>query len=105
MVNGAVLTQARHDKEGKYSELVTAVRCRLVVVALETGGLRTGEEAQFKFCGPRVEEAMDQNVVFVPSQVLHRVGSLVSTMRWRVSMGRHRIWRADFHELFEIHTL
>ena len=43
-VNGAALTQARRDKEAKYAELVRNERCRLVVVALETGG-RWGTEA------------------------------------------------------------
>ena len=36
--NGAVLYRARRDKERKYQELVAGNRCRLVVVALETGG-------------------------------------------------------------------
>ena len=43
-VNGAVCTRARADKEAKYTELVDGDRCRLVVVALETGG-RWSEEA------------------------------------------------------------
>ena len=43
-VNGAALTQARRDKEAKYAELVRNERCRLVVVALKTGG-RWGTEA------------------------------------------------------------
>ena len=37
-VGGAVCTGAREDKETKYSELLRGHRCRLVVVALETGG-------------------------------------------------------------------
>ena len=36
-MDGAILTQARRDKEARYSELVAAERCRLVFVALETG--------------------------------------------------------------------
>eukprot|EP00973_Karenia_brevis_P032403 4468252-Karenia_brevis.AAC.1 len=40
----SVLQQARQDKESKYSELVRGRRCRLVVVALTTGG-RWSEEA------------------------------------------------------------
>ena len=35
---GALLDNARGDKERKYQELVRARRCRLVVVALSTGG-------------------------------------------------------------------
>ena len=37
-VDGAVLVQARRDKENAHPELVTSRRCRLVVVAIETGG-------------------------------------------------------------------
>ena len=36
--DGAVALAVRRDKEDKYPELVSARRCRLVVVALETGG-------------------------------------------------------------------
>ena len=43
-VNGAALTQVRLDKEAKNAGLVRNERCRLVVVALETGG-RWGTEA------------------------------------------------------------
>ena len=42
-VDRAVLLQARTDKEIRYPELTTG-RCRLVVVAIETGG-RWSEEA------------------------------------------------------------
>ena len=37
-VDGAVLTEARHDKEAKYAELCQGGRCQLVVVGIETGG-------------------------------------------------------------------
>ena len=37
-VDGAVLEQARADKERKYPELVGAGRSHLVVVAIDTGG-------------------------------------------------------------------
>ena len=76
-VDGAVLTQARRDKD-RYSELVAAQRCRLVVVALETGGWwsgeasfieersRPGRETHRSACADPhilgVEEAVDQNV-------------------------------------------
>ena len=42
-VDGAVLTQARRDREGRYSEFVAAEQCCLVVVALETGGWWSAE--------------------------------------------------------------
>ena len=37
-VDGAALMVAREDKERIYPELTTSGRCRLVVVAIETGG-------------------------------------------------------------------
>ena len=37
-VDGAVLIQARHDKESTYPEIATSGRCKLVVLAVETGG-------------------------------------------------------------------
>ena len=43
-VDGAVLVDARRDKEAKYPELVASRRCKLVVVGVETGG-RWSEEA------------------------------------------------------------
>ena len=46
-VNGAALLQARRDKEAKYAELVASERCRLVVVALETGGRWSTEALEF----------------------------------------------------------
>ena len=46
-VNGAALSQARRDKEAKYSELVASERCRFVVVALETGGRWSTEALEF----------------------------------------------------------
>ena len=42
-VDGAVLLIARRDKETTFPELATSTRCRLVVVAIETG--RWSEEA------------------------------------------------------------
>ena len=45
--NGAVLTHAREDKERKYAELLESERCRLVVVALETGGRWSTEATEF----------------------------------------------------------
>ena len=46
-VDGAVCTRAREDKERTYSELLRGNRCRLVVVALETGGRWSEEALQF----------------------------------------------------------
>ena len=45
--DGAVLTQARADREAKYVELVAGNRCFLVVIALETGGRWSGETVEF----------------------------------------------------------
>ena len=46
-VDGAVCTRARVDKERTYTELLRGDRCRLVVVALETGGRWSEEALQF----------------------------------------------------------
>ena len=43
----AVCRRAREDKERKYPELLRDDRCRLVVVALETGGRWSEEATQF----------------------------------------------------------
>ena len=45
--DGAVLAQAGRDKEVRYPELLTSRRCRLVVVAIETGGRWSDEVADF----------------------------------------------------------
>ena len=45
--DGAVLAQGRQDKEPTYPELLTSRRCRLVVVAIETGGRWTDEVEDF----------------------------------------------------------
>ena len=46
-VDGAVCSRAREDKERKYPELLRDDRCRLVVLALETGGRWSEEAVQF----------------------------------------------------------
>ena len=46
-VDGIVCTNARADKEQKYSELLAGDRCRLIVVALETGGRWSPEALEF----------------------------------------------------------
>ena len=95
---------AQRDKEARYSELVAAERCRLVVVALETGGWWSAEALSFieemaqarardaPFgCILGVEEAVDQNVVLAtgrsPLPWLQ-----VRTTRCRGSMERHLTW-------------
>eukprot|EP00973_Karenia_brevis_P071494 9933428-Karenia_brevis.AAC.1 len=45
--DGAVLARARSDKERKYAELVCGSRCRLVVVAIETGRRWSAEACTF----------------------------------------------------------
>ena len=45
-VDGAVLARARADKEATYPELLTG-RCRLVVMAIETGGRWSSEAMDF----------------------------------------------------------
>ena len=46
-VDGAALMVAREDKERIYPELTTSGRCRLVVVAIETGGRWSTEAVDF----------------------------------------------------------
>ena len=46
-VDGAALVVAREDKERTYPELTTSRRCRLVVVAVETGGWWSSEAVDF----------------------------------------------------------
>ena len=46
-VDGAVLLEARRDKERTYLEVVAARRWRLVVVAIETGGRWSEEAVEF----------------------------------------------------------
>ena len=45
-IDGAVLLKARADKETQYPELVRSGRCRLVVLAIETGGRWSDEAVQ-----------------------------------------------------------
>ena len=45
--DGATFIGARADKERNYAELVQARRCRLVAVAIETGGRWSDEAADF----------------------------------------------------------
>ena len=45
--DGAVLVHARREEEATKPELLTSKRCRLVVVAIETGGGWSDEAADF----------------------------------------------------------
>ena len=47
VVDGIVCTSARAEKERKYNELLHGDNCRLVVVALETGGRWSLEAVNF----------------------------------------------------------
>ena len=73
--NGAPLIRARRDKETKYAELVAGNRCRLVVVALETGGRWSNEAVEFvdMLAGARAREALP---------VLRRSVHLAWRRRW-----------------------
>ena len=44
---GVLLANARGDKERKYSELMQSRRCRLIVVAISTGGRWSSEALDF----------------------------------------------------------
>ena len=46
-LDGAAAARARADKERKYPELATGARCRLVVLAVETGGRFSDEVGDF----------------------------------------------------------
>ena len=46
-VDGAVLLEARRDKETTYPEVVASGRCRFVVLAIETGGRWSDEAVDF----------------------------------------------------------
>ena len=74
-VNGAVLQQARRDKETTYPELVRSGRCRLVVLAMETGG-RLSEETVSIIHQLAIARARE-----VPSYMSHQV-TLAWERRW-----------------------
>ena len=58
-VDGAVLVEARHNKEMKYAELCDDDRCRLVVVGIETGRRWSPEALSFveQLAASRAREA------------------------------------------------
>ena len=74
-VNGAVLQQARRDKETTFPELVRSGRCRLVVHAMETGG-RWSEETVSVIHQLAIARARE-----VPSYMSHQV-ALAWERRW-----------------------
>ena len=73
--DGAVLVQARHDKENTFPGLVASERCRLVVPAIETGGLWS-EEAVNVLHQLAVARARE-----VPAYMSHQV-ALACERRW-----------------------
>ena len=58
-VDGAVLVEARHNKEMKCAELCEGDRCRLVVVGVETGGRWSPQALSFveQLAASRAREA------------------------------------------------
>ena len=72
--DGAILLQARVDKENKYPELLNG-RCRLVVVALETGGRWSNEAVDF------IWQLAQAKAREVPSFMTHQM-ALVWERRW-----------------------
>ena len=75
VVDGAVANAARRDKERKYAELVEGRRCKLVVVAIETGGRWSAEACNFV---ENLAWAKSREVV----PVLHRSAFLAWRRRW-----------------------
>ena len=73
--DGAVLEQAREDKERTYPELVGCRRCQLVVVALETGGRWSQEAVTF------VQQLAKARARDAPGY-LRRSAELAWTRRW-----------------------
>ena len=72
--DGAILLQARVDKENKYPELLNG-RCRLVVVAVETGGRWSSEAVDF------IWQLAQAKAREVPSFISHQT-ALVWERRW-----------------------
>ena len=73
--DGAILLQARVDKENKYPELLNG-RCRLVVVALETGGRWSNEAVDF------IWQLAQAKAREVPSFMTSTKMALVWERRW-----------------------
>ena len=75
-VDGAVLVEARTDKETAYPELAESGRCRLVVIAIETNG-RWSEEAVDMF----------RLLAFVKAR------EAPPAMKWSVVLAWERRWK------------
>ena len=75
---GAVLQQARRDKETTYPELVRSGRCRLVVLAMETGG-RWSEDTVSVIHQLAIARAWE-----VPSYMSHQVA-----LAWERTLDSH----------------
>ena len=75
-VDGAVLVEARTDKETAYPELAASGRCRLVVIAIETNG-RWSEEAVDMF----------RLLAFVKAR------EAPPAMKWSVVLAWERRWK------------
>ena len=73
--DGAVLEKARWDKEAKYPELLRTRRCRLVVMAFETGGRWSNESADMVW---QLAQARAREV----PQYLRRSAALMWERRW-----------------------
>ena len=84
-VDGIVCAGARADKELKYSELLSGDRCRLVVVAMETGGRWSPEAVEFveNLAAARARDA---------TPTLQRFAFFGWRRRWSLN-ARHLLWQ------------
>ena len=96
-MDGAILTQARREKETRYSELVAAENCRLVVVALETGGRWSAEALSFieelaQARGARRTVPAAQIRILGMEEAVSLAPGRSPLTRCRGSMERHLTW-------------
>ena len=98
--DGAVLTQARADKEAKYAELEAGNRCFLVVIALETGGRSSGEAVEFidMLAGARAREVLPpmRSTLGVETSVDAHAGCVLGP-RFRDVLGGSRSGCVEWH--------
>ena len=88
-VDGAVLLEARRDKERTYPEVVAASRCWLVVVAIETGARRQWSSPLNSY-SPRRERCPQ---TCIGQQSTHgSVGGPACSRPCAPSLLRHRWW-------------
>ena len=85
-INGAVCSRAREEKERKYAELLRGDRCRLVVVALDTGGRWSEEALQF------IESLAAAKARDAPHAMFHSA-ALPWRGRWSRLLSQIRWWR------------